>query len=113
MFKINYPAIRRFIVFGEPTMVDPAWLVPVIELDHENTILKQYTDAGELLRVATKLHDDLNEQRIRESERAEVLKLMGISPDEYHKRLIQTIERKKKEQADLDHQIAAAENEGM
>lgn len=113
MLKLNYTAIRRFLVFGEPHVADPAWLVPVVEVGNDSEVLRQYNDAKELLRVATKLNDDLNEQAIRRSEAAAVLKTLGISQDEYRIKLIQNIEHEKKEQADLDHQIATAENEGM
>ena len=120
--RVEQPTIRRFVVFTAPHIADPAWVNPVIELDHVGRIVKRFTDGEELFRVARTLRDDLLKQQVEQERIQEILNVLGISMDEYMQRLI-AFQKKKATcnpaesiycgQCDDCKAHEAAENEGM
>ena len=72
---------RTFTVFLRPNVADPAWIIKVVEDD------KMFNSTNRIRECIDKMDKDQIEIEARSSERKTVLDLMGISFDEYIKKL--------------------------
>lgn len=108
-------SVRRFVVFTEPHVADPAWMMPVIEV-LPNGEEKRYSDASELFTCARKLRDDILRRQIEAEVRDDLLKTLGLTHDDYFAKLRKTCNPAESiycGQCDDCKAHEAAENEGM
>lgn len=82
--------IRRFILFTAPNIADPAWMVPVVEIDSDGNEIASYTDVTEVKSVVDKMHIDLIVNAVRMTTQAETLQktldVLGMTREEYEKK---------------------------
>jgi hypothetical protein len=74
-------AYRKFSIFTEPHVADPAWIAPVWDITEETP--KMFSNADELLKIAQETRDNLMKAQARQKAIDETLKILGVSHDEY------------------------------
>lgn len=85
-------SMRAFHVYPGPHVADPAWICPVVEHVHSNTVegecikIIRYTDGDELMKVAQEVRDNILRQQAREETIDEVLGDLGVTRDEWIRR---------------------------
>lgn len=72
---------RKFSIFTEPHIADPAWIAPVWDITEEAP--KMFSNADELLKIGQEVRDNLMKAEARQEAIDETLKVLGVSNDEY------------------------------
>lgn len=90
MYIPAHGLIRRFILFTSPNIADPAWMVPVVEVDGDGNEVASFTDIGEVKGVVDKMERDLIINRVRMTAEAETLQktldILGVTREEYEEK---------------------------
>lgn len=83
----NQGLVRRFVLWTSNHIADPAWLVPVFEIDEDGKVIAQHTSVEEVKRVVDKMQIDLEVNAVRMTTQAEtlqkVLDVLGVTREEY------------------------------
>ena len=86
----NLGLVRRFILFTQNHIADPAWLVPVFEVDGNDNVIAEYTSVEEVKRVVDKMQIDLITNAVRMTAEAKtlqkVLDVLGVTREEYEEK---------------------------
>lgn len=75
---------RTFIIYEEPHVADPAWVLSIVEIiDLPSGSIKRIIEAPELAELVTRIHDTQMQIEYENRGRNEALKTMGIPLEEY------------------------------
>ena len=89
-YRPSLGLIRRFVLFTAPHVADPAWMVPVVEVDGDGNEVASYTSVEEVKHVVDKMGCDLIAHAARMTAEAKtlekVLSVLGVTREEYEKK---------------------------